>query len=515
MRKRSGCSACQALRNVKGATARKQPIARAAQTLSSRVKLGNSLVTTNGVNDYPAFAQLRLYRAVSGGRESHVMCGACVVDAFKVSDAYILVLLTAAHCLHGQDRSNISCLIYKGGRYSKDTHIVTKDVYRAREPVSSQWLECTPRDIAEVLIHPGYEPTKRQGTKNYDCALVFAKVVSLPQWLQKASSSKKINRSKLARLPTAAENAKVAHKGFILGYGRMLNEGSQQGQHERELQMGKVVINDPERSGHIKSQPWWDEEHSIHAQGERQRIPGTNQYKTVDACQGDSGGALFITRDEDGTKVPVALGIVSWGYGCGLENYPGVYQSVWRVMNPPKSNNYNKFSRGIKHAIRLVRESMNKEETITHSDEADVSPSSSSNESSSSSHLLTVQELYNETLNHPNNSGSDDTMAQVDHDKDEEGQNNGNSTVDDNDASKTDEEHVHDMEQSVHENADEVQNVYQEDVVLDVHDSDDDDGSEVIVEHLGADHYPPRKTPSSNKRGSFLYELFRSIMICS
>lgn len=443
------------------------------------------------------------------------MCGACVIEAFKVSDAYVLVLLTAAHCLHGQDRSNISCLIYKGGRYSQDTHIVTKDIYRATEPVSNQWIECTPRDIAKVLIHPGYNPTKRQGTKNYDCALVFAKVTSLPQWLQKSSSPKKIDRSKLVRLPTSDENSKVAHKGFILGYGRMLNEGSQQGQRERELQMGKVVINDPERSGYIKSQPWWDEEHSIHAQGERQKIPGTNQYKTVDACQGDSGGALFITRDEEGTKAPVALGIVSWGFGCGEENYPGVYQSVWRVMNPPKLNNYGDFSQGIHHAISTVKKRMNKEQTSTHAEEESESSSLSSNDSSNPSHLATVEELYNETLNHPNDSGSDGTTAQVGQDKDEESQHSGNSTVDDNDAGKSDEENVQPMEQLVHGDADEVQNVYHEDVVLDVDDTDDDDGNDVIVEHLGADHYPPRKTPSSGKRGSFLYELLRSIMRCS
>lgn len=39
-----------------------------------------------------------------------------------------------------------------------------------------------------------------------------------------------------------------------------------------------------------------------------------------DSCQGDSGGAITI----NGTQV----GIVSWGYGCAEEGYPGVYSNV-------------------------------------------------------------------------------------------------------------------------------------------------------------------------------------------
>ena len=41
-----------------------------------------------------------------------------------------------------------------------------------------------------------------------------------------------------------------------------------------------------------------------------------------DSCQGDSGGPLF----QDSTRIQV--GIVSYGVGCGLPRFPGVYSEV-------------------------------------------------------------------------------------------------------------------------------------------------------------------------------------------
>ena len=51
----------------------------------------------------------------------------------------------------------------------------------------------------------------------------------------------------------------------------------------------------------------------------------TEQEGGVDSCQGDSGGPIGIDRGDENYT---AVGIVSYGYGCGLIEYPGVYAEV-------------------------------------------------------------------------------------------------------------------------------------------------------------------------------------------
>lgn len=58
-------------------------------------------------------------------------------------------------------------------------------------------------------------------------------------------------------------------------------------------------------------------------------LPGTGGK---DSCQGDSGGPL-VSRATGGDSAYSLIGIVSWGRGCALADFPGVYTEVSNYLD--------------------------------------------------------------------------------------------------------------------------------------------------------------------------------------
>lgn len=197
------------------------------------------------------------------------------------------IVITAAHCLDD-------------GLKSSDIVVQFK-----KNNLLDQGIQY---NLRSFLIHPEYNST----TLDNDIAIIFLKGNPSKRGIKKL------------HLPKIHQNwiYKIDRKCMILGYGYTQNNGNQ------PFKLQRVIIKIMDKNGALNFYEPETITNNMFLAADFQNINDPSDNK--DACTGDSGGPLFTWIN----KKRYLIGIVSWGYGCGLDLYPGVYTKV---------NNYRKW----------------------------------------------------------------------------------------------------------------------------------------------------------------------------
>ncbi|MEZ5969102.1 MAG: serine protease [Hyphomonas sp.] len=263
-------------------------------------------------DDWPGIVSLESQR----GRSVYHECGATMISPEWA--------LTAAHCV---ERVRIEA---PGGavQYYPDASGALKRFGPLTVNIGMGNLLEVPKEasfpIAEIVVHPGY----RAGRAELGNDLALIRIEG--RW-----------DGPVARLDgltaLAAELDGKSPESVVAGYGNTEEQGAEEegfnrlGRHVSApslvLMEGYVPVVDGDTcrsqiADLIGKYGLEAEFGNVSVDPTRQICAGAGG---VDSCQGDSGGPLNLRAFG---KVPVQVGVVSWGLGCARENSPGIYTRV-------------------------------------------------------------------------------------------------------------------------------------------------------------------------------------------
>ena len=197
-------------------------------------------------------------------------------------------VLTAAHCVaHVRHRCGVRNLRVGAGSKQRD---------------SSKANGLVERHVSKIYVHPLYNENVQH---DYDFALLK---LDKPMPMNECIG--------VACLPNTPE--KVDTKCHITGWGTLASRGSTP-EVLQEASVSLLNMDDCEVN-------YTKQKHTI--TGSMLCASGNSSKGITDTCQGDSGGPLVC--EEDGHFV--LRGVTSWGQGCAVPGFPGIYARVQSVL---------------------------------------------------------------------------------------------------------------------------------------------------------------------------------------